>query len=216
MGANPFRTNLEAEVREEARRRAAGEDRILSVTEHQELLDQAVSEARDAAFEEGRAKGESEARESILAKVSASVAEIAPQVEAILARTAEHQDHLERQLTGFALAVAEKVAPDVVRLRSKANVLDGIKGILALTLAQPKIVVTVSPAVRAAMGEDLEAVAAQLGHKGALEVAEDAELSDGAARVVWDNGFMEYSFDRVCEQILAALSAAAQNASPST
>lgn len=216
MTALPFSTNLEAEVREEARRRESGDDRTLTMAEHRDLLDQAVAEANEKGLQEGYAKGDADARETILAKCSTSIAAVAPQMEAILERSSEHRAHLERQLIAFAYAVAEKVAPDVLRLRAKASVLESIRETLALTLAQPKLVVSVSPAVREAMGSDLEAVAEQLGHKGSLQVSEDPEMTDGEARVSWDDGFMDYSFDRVCEQILDTLGGAAKNASPST
>lgn len=216
MGTLPFSTNLEAEVREEARRRASGDDRTLSISEHRELLDKAVTEAREAAYQEGYAKGEADTREAILAKVSASISEVAPQIEAILARSSEHHTQLERQLTSFAYAVAEKVAPDILRLRTKANILENIRETLAMTLAQPKLLVAVSPAVQEAMGADLEAVAEHLGYKGSLQVKAETALTDGEAKVTWDDGFMEYSFDRVCEQILATLGGAAKGASLST
>ena len=60
-----------------------------------------------------------------------------------------------------------------------------------------------------AMAERLEEVGRSLGHDGRIDVIADPDMTLGDARVEWDNGFMQYSFDTICNRILKSLRAAA-------
>jgi flagellar assembly protein FliH len=211
-GSPLFATNLDLEIQEEKRRRAAGEDRLFTLKEHQAALDEATEAARTAAFQEGYEKGEADTKEAILAKCSESIAAIGPQIQSFLEGALDHHAHLERQMAGFAHSVARHVAPTLVKSQSQASLKDAIRETIAAALARPKLVISVSPAVQKAMGEDLEKVANDLGFEGTLQVTADPKLSDGAAQVTWDNGFMEYSYDAVCAKIMTAL----EGAAPST
>jgi flagellar assembly protein FliH len=204
-----FATNLDLEIQEEARRRATGEDRLFTVAEHEAALQAAAAAAREAAYKEGYEKGEQDTREAILAKCSDSIAALGPQVQSFLENALAHHATLERQMAGFAYSVAQRVAPTLMRSQSRDSVMDAIRETIAAALTRPRLVITVSPAVKEAMGKDLEEVAQNLGFQGALEVTSDAEMKDGDAHVQWDNGFMEYSHDAVCEKIMAALEGAA-------
>lgn len=209
MARTLFATNLDAEIQEEARRRASGEDRIFSLQEHQAAIDKAVDEAREAALKEGYEKGVAETKEAILAKCSDSIAALGPQMQTFLEGALQHHADLERQMATFSYSVAQRVAPALVRSQAKASVMDAIRETMAAALSRPRLVISVAPAVQEAMGKDLEAVAQELGFQGALEVVGDETLKDGDALMKWENGFMEYSHDAVCEKIMAALEGAA-------
>jgi len=52
-----------------------------------------------------------------------------------------------------------------------------------------------------------------LGLTDQIKLSSDESLADGTTHIEWKNGFMEYSFDAVCERILAALKPAQETSS---
>ena len=170
-------------------------------------LAQAMEQARQEGFAEGRTDGYRQATEDLAAsdrrRQVESLEAISQQVGNLIVTTDERVTELEQQLLAFVLAVFEKVAPELVTARSAPRAEAEVREAMAMARGASMLRVHISPAVHAAVGEALVQSASDF--EGRVEILADAGLSDGDARVEWDNGFMEYSYRAICDRILSGL-----------
>ncbi|MFC2970543.1 FliH/SctL family protein [Acidimangrovimonas pyrenivorans] len=196
-----FDAELEDELREAERDRA----RRFSQAD----LDAAVKAAQEAAVREGYAEGYAAARmvsEQELAMRQAEALEIiAPRLQDYVAGQVAHREALERQLLAFTLSVCDKVFPEFLARRSAAAAADQIRRTLALALRSPQLQIRLSPATHDRLAPELEALARGGAVQRHVEIVADATMRDGDARVDWQDGFMEYSYDAICAGILSTL-----------
>jgi flagellar assembly protein FliH len=204
-----FHRDFDAEIAEEARAEARA--RACEFTRAD--LDAAVAAAEDRAHAAGRsaghAEGLAEARAEIAARQLEALQAIAPQLQQMIDDRLTHHATLERQMVGFALAVCEKVLPEFLATRSARAAADEIRRTLALALHSPRLQVRLAAATRDLIAPELEAIARERLDAGQIEISVDPALADGEARVLWQDGFMEYSFEKICSGILDALRATA-------
>ncbi|WP_127900767.1 FliH/SctL family protein [Solirhodobacter olei] len=204
-----YHRDFDAEIAEEAR--AAARARACKFT--QEDVDEAVAAAEMRGHAAGRAAGHAEglaeARGEIGARQAEALQAIAPQLDRMIEDRLAHHAALERQMVGFALTVAEKVFPEFVATRSATAAAEEVRRTLALALHSPRLRVQLSAATRDLIAPEIEAMARNRLDAGAIEVAVDPALAEGEARVIWEDGFMEYSFEKICNGILDALRATA-------
>lgn len=194
---------------DEAQRRAAEAERARRATITPEELEQALAEARAAAFEEGRAAGHAAGRAEAMAEDTARRTEallaVRGQMDDILGHAARHRRALEAQALDFAMSVCEKVFPEVIAERGRDRAASAVRRTLRLALGSARLRIRLSPADEAALRPALEQDA-RLALPGVrAEILRDETLEAGAVRVEWDNGFMEQSFAATCRQILSAL-----------
>ncbi len=204
-------TNFDEEVRAEKRRRETGADRTFTLDEHNAAIEAAVAKAREAAFEDGYAKGEEAANNSILDACSKSLLEISPALQGFLDKSVEHHQQLELEVLNFAASVCQRTFPEFIEARGWERAKAEISGVLKRALGRPKIRLIVSQDVKERMADDLEELAALAGHASHVEIVSREEFKNGEASVEWDNGFMHYSFDEVCGTILKAVNEFSNN-----
>ncbi len=198
MTAFLFTRNFDAEACE-AVDRARHDDAALA---------RAAEEARAAGFAAGQAaghaSGRAEAEADIAARSAAALDAAAPALETLLSEIGSHQAALEEQLRLFALSVCEKTFPALLDRLSARYVSDEIDKLCARVVSDNRLVVTLSPATLAAVGDDLRARAGET-HGRHLDLRADPDLPDGAFRARWKDGFAANSLNTICASILHAL-----------
>ncbi|TMV83382.1 hypothetical protein FGG78_22860 [Thioclava sp. BHET1] len=206
-----FDAEIEAEVRAEAHARAC---RFT-----QEDLDAAVAAAAAAAraegVREGHATGHAEALSTLAARRAETLDALAPQIAQMLEERLAHRAALESQMAAFALAVCEKIMPEFLATRSAEAAATEVRRAMGLALRSPVLRIRLAAEVRDLLAPEIEAMTADQLDPRQLDIAIDPALGPGEIRVSWQDGFMEYSFDRICQGILSALRAsAAQQVQP--
>lgn len=179
----------------------------------QDDVDRMLADARAAALAEGRAAGaaaaQAEAEAAQQARIAESLVAIRSQLSDLLGQDAARRREMERDLIDLLRDVGERVVPELLQAYSPDLALARIRAGFRMASGSPRLAIRVSPATEAAIGAeiaDLTGVSAA-GHRS--EIVADPALRDGEARLEWENGFLDYSLDRVCAELLDALRIAA-------
>jgi flagellar assembly protein FliH len=142
----------------------------------------ALAEARATAYRDGIAAAVAEARAAVtLERIAAGVEALARQLAAIEAR-------LEAEAVEVAVAVARKLAPELIAREPLAEIAALARGCFAQLVAEPHVVVRVSEALHAPAREQLEATARLRGFDGRLIVLGEPEIAPGDCRIEWADG----------------------------
>lgn len=200
-----FNRDFDRELEQEQRR----EERSAEAYFTSEDMEKATARARAEGFANGCAKGHAsgtaETRATLDARRAAALDALAPRLDQLLAEADAHRRTLERQTLDFALSICQQVFPEFLHSRSHDRAAEQIRRTLGMALGSGRLRIRLSPAALVVVGPSIESLAAARGHADRLDLAADAALSDGDAQVQWDSGFMEYSFEAVCDRILATL-----------
>ncbi len=172
----------------------------------------AVEIARAEAFAEGHAAGRAEA----LAEAEAGLEQRrAKAFETLTAELSElraagdsHRAALEAQVLDFAGSVGAQVFPELLRERAHRRALAQVRRGLSMGLGSVRLRVALSAEAADLLRHELEATIRDLGLTGRVDLVEDPGLQPGDARVDWDSGSLEYSFQAICDRLLGALRAA--------
>jgi flagellar assembly protein FliH len=144
----------------------------------------ALAEARATAYRDGvaAALAQSEARAAVaLERIAAGLEALARQLAAIEAR-------LEAEAVEVAVAVARKLAPELIAREPLAEIAALARGCFAQLIAAPHVVVRVSEALHTPAREKLEATARLHGFDGRLIVLGEPEIAPGDCRIEWADG----------------------------
>jgi flagellar assembly protein FliH len=144
----------------------------------------ALAEARAKAYRDGvaAALAEAEARSAVaLERIAASLEDAARGLAAIEAR-------LEAEAVEVAVAVARKLAPELIAREPLAEIAALARGCFAQLVAAPHVVVRVSDALHAPAREQLEQTARRHGFDGRLIVLGEPEIAPGDCRIEWADG----------------------------
>ncbi len=174
-----------------------------------------LEEIRRAAFAEGERQGRLEAetrmREAAETRRAEALRRVRDGVDALLAGRETHERALEAHLLDYAIAVGEKVLPELVSARAHQHVMSQIRRGLRMGLGSGRVRVRLSAEDRGLIGPDLDRLIAELGREGRVDLIVDAAGVRGDVSVEWDRGGLEFSLAAVCEEILSLL----RNAKPS-
>lgn len=210
-----YHRDFDAELEDEAR--AAERARIALYTPDD--LAAAAQSASKLAYErglaEGHSRGHSEAMTEIEARRAAALEALLPKLDRMLAERLEHRTALEAQMLDFTLSVCERVLPDFLDQHAPHAAAAEIRRVIALALNAPRLRIRLSPQTRDLMAPEIEALTAARLAPQQTEITADASLAPGNAHVAWDDGFAEYSYAAVCDEILAALKEATAMLTPS-
>lgn len=179
----------------------------------QEEVNRMLSEARAQALAEGRASGAAQARAeaeaSQQARIGDTLVAIRAQLADLLDQDATRRRDMERDLVGLALDVGERVVPELLESYSTDLALARIRAGIQMANGSPRLTIRVSPGTEQATGAEI-AVLAQGGMASRPpRIIADPAMHDGDARLEWEDGFLDYSLDHVCGELLDALREAA-------
>ncbi len=201
--------DFDAEIEAEARAAA----RAAACRFTQDDLDAAAADAAARAYALGREAGEEAGREAaeatLAARQVAALEAIGPMMARILDDGPAHRAALESQLLGFVLSVCERVFPAFMRRHAPEAAAAAVRRALSLALDSPRLTIRLSPATHALLAGELAGLADAPEAPAHLDIAADPALTDGAAEVRWQDGYMEYNYEAVCTAILRTLRAMA-------
>lgn len=179
-----------------------------SPEEMEARIEAAKKEAFQAGLEAGHDKALKQFREEADQNHSDALQSIKDHLRKILEKSDSHGDALEAQVLDFGLSICEQVFPYLLHSQSQERAVTQIKKTMRMALNSPYINIAVSETALPQLKPLIEQAAEELGLKDQIKLLPDAKLMDGATHIEWKNGFMEYSFEMVCERILTALKAA--------
>ena len=178
----------------------------------QEQVDALIERAKVSAFQSGLKEGYNAALAQFTAEAdqihNQAVEDIRSQLRDLFEKANYHNAVLETQILDFSLSICEQVFPYLQHTQSHERALTQIKKTMRLALNSPYINITLSHDALPKLTPFIEKLAAELSIEDQIKITSDDSLVDGATLVEWQNGFMDYSFDVVCERILTALKAA--------
>jgi flagellar assembly protein FliH len=144
----------------------------------------AVAEARATAYSQGIAAAVAEAEP----RAAVTLERIAAGVEALARELAAVEARLEAEAVEVAVAVARKLAPELIAREPLAEIAALARGCFAQLVAAPHVVVRVSDALHAGAREQLEQTARLHGFDGRLVVLGAPEIAPGDCRIEWADG----------------------------
>lgn len=162
---------------------AAGSDparRTITTSAHEAAL----AEARAAAYRDGAAVAVAEAER----RTAAALERVAGAIEDLADRLAAIEARLEVEAVEVAVAVARKLAPELIAREPFAEIAALARSCFAHLVAAPHVVVRVSDALHAQAREQLEATARTHGFEGRLVVLAEPDIAPGDCRVEWADG----------------------------
>ncbi|PYE84511.1 FliH/SctL family protein [Pseudoroseicyclus aestuarii] len=204
MGAL-FQRDFDAELAEEQRAAVRAAHGGILPEEVEAAIEAARAEARAEGLAQGRAEGRAEAEAARAAADSAALQALGPQLTDIAEAAGAHRAALERQLLGYVQTICTRVFPELIEHRAEARAAARIRRAITLALGSGQLRIAVAPGSLAALTPSIRAVAEAEGLTARLEIEADPALRPGAISARWDDGVFDYSFDAICEQILASL-----------
>ncbi len=157
--------------------------------------------ARDAAFEEGRQAGFTEASEQIERLTASALAALNDQMATLFRQQEEAQDANARAAVRVAQAALKKVLPAACEIHAFAEVTRLVEDVVGHILDEPRIIVKVAEPLVDGVREKLEAACQAHGFEGRVVVQADSRLAVGDARVEWTDGGAERDQSRLWQEI---------------
>ncbi len=174
-----------------------------------EQVETMLAQARAAAIADGKATGAAEASAAERATREARLTDALEAIGNQLAELSRQNDarrlEIEAELTGLILGIGERILPDVMANCAIDQVSARIRAGLRIAAGSAAIAIRMSPEIKDAVSDRLSELGT--GHNGRLpvEVLGDPDMAEGAVRMEWRNGFMEYDLGRACDEVLETL-----------
>jgi len=179
------------------------------MTYSQDAVDQLLAEAREKDIDEGYSAGYKKAvfdvNESLKADSYLTLVTLKGRIDELLQQSDAYLGQIEDETLALAKGIADKILPGFKKQFSRLAAGYNMREVLRLARGIRCLTVYLSPDTHAyldSQGLDLK-IAVPAGHE--MTVVDDPSLSDGAGRVEWKNGQAEYSLDRICIEIFAAM-----------
>jgi flagellar assembly protein FliH len=164
------------------------------------------------------AEGEQKALGEMSALQARALAEIANHAEHGLGSLAKVAHAHREGSAALALACARAITGEVLGLFPRAALESALASLADEIESEPRLIVSVSPALAAAVGETLSATAAAIGFTGQILVREDADRVGAAFTLDFGDGAASFDPEdaalRVGKALEAALAAEGMHAEP--
>ena len=191
-----FARNFDAEMEglDETATTDAGESDPKVSLEQAHLM---IEEARREAFEDGRRDGAASAlveeRASRSARTDEAVEVVARQLVQLAKRDASLRAEVELEMAELIIGIAERVLPDLFDVYLPEFLLARIRSGLSIASGNGQISVRVAPGLEGSLAPRIAHIADRtVSDSISVSVVADSTVEDGAVRVEWQSGFMEY------------------------
>lgn len=168
-----------------------------------------LTQARVAAFADGKATGAAEARTQEQATREARVADALASIQAQLTELTQQDDTLRREIeaemTEMILGIGERVVPDVMESCAIDQVSARIRDGLRMAAGSAGIVIRVAPDIKDPITKRVSEFEIIGASRLEVDIRTDPTMNDSAVRLEWRNGFMEYDLGRACDEVLETL-----------
>lgn len=187
---------------------AVSEPEVPLYTFTEEELGKMLADTRQQGFdqghEEGLAEGRREAQADLQAQATAATQELRDQLAVFVSQDADRRAELERDLIDMVLEICERTIPDLLKSYSTEQVQARLADAIGKGARQAELDIRISPETETVLAEIITQITPP-DRKSSPKITADPSLKNGEAQMSWDNGFMTYSLDRVCEEILLSL-----------
>jgi len=181
---------------------------IYSQTEVTQMLAEAHESSFQAGHRQGMEQGLAEVDLGLQADLKRLFSVVEAQIETLLQQASVHQTRVEEQAAAFAVLAAERILPQIQNQLASECATQSLRRTFALTKGIAALSVRLSPATHQHLLSEGFDLACTVGPKQTVIVVEDAQMSDGDARVEWQDGWADYSLDETCAHILQTLQSA--------
>jgi flagellar assembly protein FliH len=156
----------------------------ITLVEHERRSADAESVAHRKGFEAGQAQARLEAAE----RIARALAQISDSMARVNAGLVGVETRLETEAVQVAVAVASKLAPELVAREPLAEVTALATECFRQLVTTPQITVQISADIFDATKEKLEEIARLRGFDGRLSVQSGAAIAPGDCRIEWADG----------------------------
>jgi flagellar assembly protein FliH len=163
---------------------AGGEKPTITMVEHERRRADAESVAHRQGFEAGQAQARTEAGE----RVAKALTVIADSMERLHQALNGIEARLETEAVQVAVAVAAKLAPELVAREPLAEVTALATECFRQLVTTPQISVRIAAEIHDDAKAKLEEIAQARGFEGRLMVVSDATMTPGDCRIEWAEG----------------------------
>ncbi|QFT47379.1 flagellar assembly protein H [Roseivivax sp. THAF40] len=167
--------------------------------------------ATEAAYARGQDAGWRTAHTEAMGQAErqhlAALEQLGSQLRSLMEGEANHRSKLEDDVVALVKAVLTKVLPDLQSQLSRTRLENEILAHVKLALGSSTLRIRVSTLDLPQLKDTILRKADTLGVTSRIQISSDAALSQGECRVDWDDGFMEFGFEKVCRSILELLQA---------
>lgn len=179
---------------------------LYSFTEDElgKMLAEARQQGFDQGHQEGLTEGRREAQADLQAQAMAATQELRDQLAVFVSQDSQRRAELERDLIDMVLDICERAVPDLLKAYSTDQVQARLAEAIGKGARHAELEIQISPETETILAEIIPQITPP-DQKIIPKVVADASLKNGEARMTWENGFMQYSLDRVCEELLLAL-----------
>jgi flagellar assembly protein FliH len=157
-----------------------GAKRTIGLAAHEAAL----ADARAHAYRDGFAAAEAKSA----ADAAAALARVAAGLEDLARRFAALEGWLEAEAVDVAVAVARKLAPELIAREPFAEIAALARECFTHLIAAPHVVVRVNDALHGQAREQLAETARTRGFDGRLVVLAEPEIAPGDCRIEWADG----------------------------
>jgi len=159
---------------------AGGARRTVALAAHEAAL----ADARAQGYRDALAAGAAEEERG----AAAALARVAQGLEDLAGRFAAVEARLEAEAVEVAVAVARKLAPELIAREPFAEISALARSCFAHLVAAPHVVVRVSDTLAAHAREQLAETARAHGFDGRLVVLAEPDIAPGDCRIEWADG----------------------------
>lgn len=193
-------------------RRAIHKDALSNAEDLAELKAQ-LEEARQQGFDAGTAHGRQQAQAEFEQMDAERHAQIRESISAQLAELATqddmHRHDTERDIVELFSAVAERLVPELLDHYGISLAVDRIRQSVEQARTDPVLTIKTSPEIIAVLESETPGWLSDAARHTQIDLLADPEMNQGAARVQWKGGRLEYDLHEACCAMLKALHDAA-------
>lgn len=164
--------------------------------------------AEDRGFARGLQEGRRQAEAETEARLAEAVGRLANAAGGLLGTLDAHHAAAEAQAMDFALALARKLAGEVLRRQPLAAIAEAARSAVAHLRGVPHLVVRVNEALVESVEPLVQRIARERGYEGRLVILGEPDLAPGDARLEWADGGVVRDQARIEEALAAVLAAA--------
>jgi flagellar assembly protein FliH len=159
-------------------------DSAVALAEHQRMLAAAETEA----YRKGLAAAEAQAKSEVERRIATALERAAAALEALSRNLAGIEARLETEAVEVAVAVARKLAPELIAREPFAEIAALTSECFRQLTTTPHVVVRLNDALYDSARGQLTELAKMHGFDGRLVVLADPDMAPGDCRIEWADG----------------------------
>jgi flagellar assembly protein FliH len=146
------------------------------------------ADAESQAYRKGFAAGEAQAQQQAAEHAAAALGLIADAMDRLNRALAGIEARLETEAVDVAVAVAGKLAPELIARQPFAEISALVTDCFQHLVKTPHVVIHIGPEILGMAKDKLEEIARARGFEGRLMVQAEAGLAPGDCRIEWGDG----------------------------